>query len=60
VGIHLGMCGFIPSHSFVFHECKCDFNVAFLARTFPCLCFGYELKAKVVTCHLQLSYAIIF
>jgi len=46
VRIHLGVCGFIPSHS---QECECDYRVALSACTFPCLCFGHEPKVKVVT-----------
>jgi len=43
--VHLGVCWFIPSHS---KECKYDFRVAFRTRTFLCLCFGREPKAKVM------------
>jgi hypothetical protein len=46
VGIHLGVCEFIPSHS---RECKYDSQIAFLTRTFPCLCLDHRPKAKVVT-----------
>jgi len=46
VRAHLGVCRFIPSH---FQECKWDFRIALLARTFPCLCFGYKPKVGVVT-----------
>jgi hypothetical protein len=35
-----------PSHSW---ECKCESWVAYSACTFPCLCFGHEYKARVVT-----------
>jgi len=44
--IHLGVYGFIPSHSW---KCKCDSRVLFLTFTFPCICFGHEPKAKVET-----------
>ncbi len=50
MGVHLGMCEFIPSHSFTFWECKCDSQVALSTHTFPCPCFGSEPKTKVVTC----------
>jgi hypothetical protein len=50
VGIHLGMCGFIPSHSW---ECKCDFWIALSAHTFPCLCLGHEPKVRVVTLYVD-------
>lgn len=46
MGVHLGVCGFIPSH---FRKCKCDFWVTFLACTFPCFCLNHEPNAKVVT-----------
>jgi len=46
VGVHLGVCGFIPSHS---QECKCDSWVEFAAHTFPCLYHGCEPKPKVMT-----------
>jgi hypothetical protein len=48
VGVHLGVCGFIPSHSW---ECKCDSRVALSSPTFPCLCLGWEPKVKGVTIH---------
>jgi hypothetical protein len=53
VGVHLGMCVFIPSH-IPSHswKCKCDYQVALLTCTLPCLCLGREPKAKVVTCHI--------
>jgi hypothetical protein len=46
VGVHLGVCGFIPSHSW---ECKCDSQVALSVHTFPCFFLGHELKVRVVT-----------
>jgi hypothetical protein len=30
-------------------ECVCDSQIAFLAHTFPCVCFGHEPKVKVMT-----------
>jgi hypothetical protein len=45
VGVHLGVCGFIPSHS---RECKCDSWVALSACTFSCLCFGRKPKIRIV------------
>jgi len=53
-GVHLGMCGFIPSHTPSHsQECKCESHVALLARTFPCLCFGRKPKVRVVTKRLK-------
>jgi len=49
MGVHLGVCGFIPSHFLALWECKCDYQVALSAHTFPCLCFGCEPKSKVMT-----------
>jgi hypothetical protein len=49
VGVLLGVCGFIPSHSLILQECKYDFMVAFMTYTFPCPCFGHKLKARIVT-----------
>jgi pentatricopeptide repeat protein len=46
MGTHLGVCGFIPSHSW---ECKCDSWVTLSNHTFPCVCFNHEPKVKVVT-----------
>jgi hypothetical protein len=43
VGVHLGVCEFIPSHSW---ECKCDSCVALLVCTFPCIYFGHEPKVE--------------
>ncbi len=48
MGVHLGVYGFIPSHSW---ECKCDSRVAFSARTFPCLCLGCKPKVRGTTIH---------
>jgi hypothetical protein len=44
VGVHLGMCGFIPSHSFTFQECKFNSWVALLVCTFPCPCLVISLN----------------
>ncbi len=50
VGIRLGVCGLILSHSHShFFECKCDSWVAFLIRTFPYLCFSCVPNVRVVT-----------
>ncbi len=49
MGVHLGVCEFIPSHSHTLWECKCDSHVAFLTCTFSCPCFDQEPKARVVT-----------
>jgi len=49
VGVHLRVCGFIPSHSLALSECECDSQVASLACIFPCPCLDHEPKAKVVT-----------
>jgi hypothetical protein len=46
-------------HSFTFsysQKCECDCQVAFLARTFPCPCFGREPKATIVTIFLYYMY----
>ncbi len=49
VGIHLGVCGFIPSHIPLHSwKCKCDSRVALLAWTFPCFYFSRELKVRVM------------
>jgi hypothetical protein len=49
VGIRLGVCGFIPSHSFALSwGCECDSQVALLACTFSCPCLGREPKVKAV------------
>jgi hypothetical protein len=54
VGIHLGVCGLIPSLSHTprnvnvipwFHYWPTPFH----APTFPCPCFGYKPKVRVVT-----------
>ncbi len=50
VGIHLGVCGFIPSY---YQECKCDSQVAFPACTFQCLYLGHKPKAMVVIILIQ-------
>jgi hypothetical protein len=52
VGVHLGVCGLIPSHS---RECEYGFWIAFSACTFPCLYLDHEPKAKVVTLHAPLT-----
>jgi hypothetical protein len=46
VGIHLGVCGFIHSHS---QEWKCDSRVALSTHMFPWFCLGHKPKAMVVT-----------
>jgi hypothetical protein len=50
VGVHLGVCGLIPSQSLALQECKCDSHVALSSRTFASPCLGREPKARVVTC----------
>jgi hypothetical protein len=54
MGVHLGVCGFIPSHSFAFWECKCDSRVAFSTHTFPCPCLGCKPKDRVMVVVLLL------
>jgi hypothetical protein len=56
VGIHLGVCELIHSHILTLQECKCDFWVAFLAHTFPCLCLGRKPKIRVIMTQLMLGY----
>jgi hypothetical protein len=55
VGVHLGVCEFILTHS---RECKYDSRVALLAHTFPCICFGHKPKAKVVTSWAQQVFIV--
>ncbi len=50
VGAHLGVWGFIPSHSFALpgkHEMW--FQSSLLAHTFASPCFGREPKARIAT-----------
>jgi hypothetical protein len=53
VGVHLGMCGFIPSHSPTPRNIRCDSQASFLARTLASLYPGREPKAKVATSKAQ-------
>jgi hypothetical protein len=59
VGVHLGVCGLIPSHSLTLWECKYDYWITFLAHTFPCLYFDREPKAKVMT-HIICIWNVFF
>jgi hypothetical protein len=50
VGAHLGVWGFIPSHSLTFpRNTKCDSWASLLARTFVNPCLGHEFKARIAT-----------
>jgi hypothetical protein len=42
---HLGVCGFIPSLSYILRSMKCDFWASFLAPTFSSPWFGHKPKA---------------
>jgi hypothetical protein len=48
VGTHLEVCDFIITPSYTFGSMKCDFWASLLARTFASLCFGRELRVRVV------------
>jgi len=54
VGVHLGVCGLIPSHCFAFSGMWMWFLDCILGtRTFPCLPFSREPKARVVACYFR-------
>jgi hypothetical protein len=48
VGAHLGVCGFIPSPSYVLWSIKCDSWASLSACTFVSPYFSCELKVKIV------------
>ncbi len=56
--IHLGVCGLNPSQSLALQECKCDFHVALLTRTFPCPYIGCKPKTRVVTNHMVIHQGL--
>jgi hypothetical protein len=50
VKAQLGECvGSFPYSFLHSSKCECDFQVALLARTFPCPCFGHKPKVRVMT-----------
>jgi hypothetical protein len=55
MGVHLGVCGFIPSHSFTFPGMWMWLWVAFSACTFPCPYLGHKPKAKVMAQNMCLA-----
>ncbi len=60
MGIHLGVWGFIPSHSFAFfctpESMRCDPWASFLARNLASPYFGGKPKARVVIDLFLLNY----
>jgi hypothetical protein len=50
VGVHLGVYGFICSHSW---KCKCDSWVALLACTFSCFLCGCKPKVRGVIIDIE-------
>ncbi len=64
MGAHLGVWGFIPSHSLtLLGNMKCDSRPSHLACTFTSLCLGHEPKARVATscimfCRLLLIHVV--
>jgi len=50
---HMGMWGFIPSHSPTLSGAWYDSQISFLAYTFASLCFGREPKARVATSKMR-------
>ncbi len=53
MGVHLGVWGFIPLHSFALREHEMCLWASPLARNLASPCFGHEPKAKVTTLYLQ-------
>ncbi len=57
VGVHLGVWGFIPSHSLAFPRAWNVSQASFLARNFATLCLGHKPKVKVATI---LAHQVVF
>jgi len=52
VGTHLGVCGFIPSHSPTLGSMNYDSEASLLACAFVSPCISHEPKAKIVISYI--------